>query len=247
MPTIQKQLFLTTLALAAKLNLELVHFDIKSAFLNPILKETIYMESPPGFTPPESGQVWQLLRSLYGLKQAVHEWYMEIKTEFSKIGWIRMDADYAVFTQHDKHGTAILGAHVDDVLLATPKLSLTCWKDDLLGTFNMHYMGDLHWYTGIKIVHDHTWHTITISQDLYTRNILEQFKMAEACPTATPMATKLKLEKLESPMVDAQNYQSMLGSMMYTMTGTCPDLAFAIGYLSQYAATPGEEHLMALK
>ena len=71
--------------------------------------------------------------------------------------------------------------------------------------------------------------------------------MGDAHPMATPMAAKLKLEKLSSPTVNTQLYQSMLGSVMYTMTGTQPDLTFAMGYLSQHAATPSNEHLAALK
>jgi hypothetical protein len=61
------------------------------------------------------------------------------------------------------------------------------------------------------------------------------------------MATELKLKKLENLTVDTQLYQSMLGSVMYTMTSTHPDLTFAIGYLSRHAVTPGTDHLSALK
>ena len=125
-----------------------------------------------------------------------------MKTKFAKIGWIWMDSDYMVFTQCDESKTAILGAHVDDVMLAVPNSSLVQQKEDLLGTFDMHYMGELHWYTGIKIVCDHTQQTITISQDLYTCDILEHFNMSEAQPTATPMISKLKLEKLDSPVLE---------------------------------------------
>ena len=135
------------------------------------------MEAPTDFTPPSPGMVWLLLWSLYGLKQAVHEWYLEMKMEFGWIGWKQTDADYAVFTQHDDHGISILGSHVDDVMLATPKPSLTKQKDDLLRMFDMQYMGDLHWYTGI---HDRTRCTITISQEAYTHEILDRFNMANA-------------------------------------------------------------------
>ena len=44
----------------------------------------------------------------------------------------------------------------------------------------MWYMGDLHWYTGIKIIHDRTQHTIMISQEAYTHEILKRFNMANA-------------------------------------------------------------------
>ena len=60
------------------------------------------------------------------------------------------------------------------------------------------------------------------------------------------MAANKKLLKLDAPEVDEKAYQSALGSLMYVMLGTRPDLAFPVGALSKHAACPGEEHWTAL-
>lgn len=50
--------------------------DVKSSFLNGILKEEVYVRQPPGFEDhihPE--YVYKLYKALYGIKQAQCAWY----------------------------------------------------------------------------------------------------------------------------------------------------------------------------
>src|SRR5258705_11824393 len=61
------------------------------------------------------------------------------------------------------------------------------------------------------------------------------------------MTTNLKLPKLEAPAIDQRLYQSMLGSLMYAVIGTRPNIMFTIHYLSQHSIAPGEQHLNAMK
>ena len=42
-------------------------------------------------------------------------------------------------------------------------------------------------------------------------------------------------------------YRNIIGSLMYAMTGTRPDIAYAIGALSQFNENPGELHWKAAK
>ena len=50
--------------------------DVKSAFINGVLKEEIYTEQPEGFESPENKDyVWKLKKALYNLKQAPKDWY----------------------------------------------------------------------------------------------------------------------------------------------------------------------------
>ena len=61
---------------AATQDWEIEHVDVKSAYLNMTLKETIYMKPPQGVLKPgEEGKVCCLVKGLYGLKQAGHGWY----------------------------------------------------------------------------------------------------------------------------------------------------------------------------
>src|SRR5258708_34547985 len=63
------------LALAALENWEIHQMDVKSAFLNGVLTEEIYMQQPQGFiTAEQENKVCRLKRALYGLKQASRTW-----------------------------------------------------------------------------------------------------------------------------------------------------------------------------
>src|SRR5260370_11980260 len=57
---------------------------------------------------------------------------------------------------------------------------------------------------------------------------------------------KLGLYTNPEPNVNVCEYQSHIGSVMYAMLGTCPDIGFTITKLSQYLSNPGEEHWTAI-
>ena len=64
------------IALAAEERLKLFQVDVKNAFLKEEIDTPIFMKQPPGFEdfkfPVKDGWVWELLKSLYSLKQAGH-------------------------------------------------------------------------------------------------------------------------------------------------------------------------------
>ena len=64
------------LALACHLKFKFYQMDVKTAFLNGLLKEDVYMAQPKGFIDPHfSDYVLYLKKALYGLKQALRAWY----------------------------------------------------------------------------------------------------------------------------------------------------------------------------
>ena len=64
------------LAIASHLNFKLYQMDVKSAFLNEMLQEEVYVEQPKGFVDPHRlDDVYKLKRALYDLKQAPRAWY----------------------------------------------------------------------------------------------------------------------------------------------------------------------------
>ena len=59
------------LALAAAKDWRIHHLDVKSAFLNGELAETVFVRQPPGFAiKGAKHRVLQLHKALYGLRQA---------------------------------------------------------------------------------------------------------------------------------------------------------------------------------
>jgi hypothetical protein len=60
---------------------KLYQMDMKSAFLNGVIQEEVYVRQPLGFKSPKyPDRVYKLLKALYGLKQAPRTWYAKLKT-----------------------------------------------------------------------------------------------------------------------------------------------------------------------
>jgi Reverse transcriptase (RNA-dependent DNA polymerase) len=97
---------------------ELHQMDVKSAYLNGDLEETIFMDLPPGYAPPGStGKVCKLKKSIYGLKQARHQWYQKLSNCFDRIGLTKSAVDHAVFYSHSNVGTMIICCSTDDLMI----------------------------------------------------------------------------------------------------------------------------------
>lgn len=246
-PTAKFTTIRSLLALAAKLDLEIDQMDVKSAFLNGELEEEIYMECPPGFSKSVR-EVWRLNKSLYGLKQAGREWYKKVKAEFEALGFTRSNADHGVFYKNDDGKLVIIAIYVDDMLIfSNSTAARNATKSALSERFEMTDLGEAHWILNMELTRDRANRTLKLSQRQYIETILDRHGMADCKPVATPMVQNQKLTKLDVPEIDPQPYQQALGSLMYAMVGTRPDIAYTVGALSQHSATPGQEHWVALK
>ena len=80
-PVIRLESIRILLAIASHLNFKLYQMDVKSAFLNGMLQEEVYVEQPKGFVDPHRpDDVYKLKRALYVLKQASRAWYDGLTT-----------------------------------------------------------------------------------------------------------------------------------------------------------------------
>lgn len=232
----------TLLAITAKEDLEIHQMDVKSAFLNGDLEGEIFMECPPGFRKDKT-TVWNLWKSLYGLKQASCEWYKKLRTLFGDVSYTRSDANHGVFFKWIDSEVVVIAIYVDDMLIFTKTDALAAIVKKELGIpYKMKDLGHAHWILGMQIERDRACRTITLSQRQYAKDILKKHRMSDCCPVSTPMATNEKLIKVDEPEVNVKVYQSTLGSLMYIMLGTRPNLAFAVGALSKHAACLSKDH-----
>jgi hypothetical protein len=69
------------LAFATSKEFKLYQMNVKSAFLNGVIQEEVYVRQPPGFKKPKYPHtVYKLSNVLYGLKQAPQAWYARLNT-----------------------------------------------------------------------------------------------------------------------------------------------------------------------
>jgi hypothetical protein len=144
---------------------------------------------------------------------------------------------------------------VDDLMLVCNELNeIDQMKAKLSKKWEMSDMGELHHILGIGVRRDRAKRLIYLEQSRYISDILARFNMSDCKPVTTPCDSSIVLSKSMSPVtVEEQEamrdvpYSSGVGSLMYAMTATRPDIAFAVSVLSAFMANPGERHWIALK
>jgi hypothetical protein len=81
--------------------------DVKSAFLNGVMQEEVFVRQPLGFENPKyPNRVYKLSNALYGLKQAPRAWYARLKMFLLEHGYVLGSIDKTLFTLN--HGTDFL-------------------------------------------------------------------------------------------------------------------------------------------
>ena len=83
--TLAARLFRALMALACAFNLKAMQYDVPNAFLNALLDRFLYVRTPDGFQK-KYGQTLQLLRALYGLKEAPRLWAIHFQESLQKLG-----------------------------------------------------------------------------------------------------------------------------------------------------------------
>ena len=151
---------------------------------------------------------------------------------------------------HDNDQAIVVAAvvlYVDDLLIIAKESLIGQIKNQMKKRFRMHDLGSVSFYLGMNIERNREHHTIDMHQHSYIRMILAKFRMDKSRPVATPMAMKLHKRKPEEEACDLTIYQLMIGSLMYAMTATRPDIAYAMRVLSRYNYDPSNEHMVACK
>ena len=244
------------LAIVASLDLELHQMDVKTAFLNGELDEEIYMEQPTGFV--EEGnehKVCKLLKSIYGLKQSSRQWYFRFQEVVLSNGFTMIDEDNCVYTKRSKGKFVIMSLYVDDILIAgNDKDFVMDVKAWLSSSFEMKDMGEAAYILGVKISRDRSKRLLSLSQETYIKKVLERFGMQNCKSIDTPVCKGDTLSQRQCPETREEKermknvpYASAVGSLMYAMMCTRPDICFAVGLVSRYQSNPGTTHWKAVK
>uniref|UniRef100_H3H842 Integrase catalytic domain-containing protein n=1 Tax=Phytophthora ramorum TaxID=164328 RepID=H3H842_PHYRM len=185
------------LGLAAKYGLKLHQMDVKTAFLNGVLDEDIYMAQPDGYVDEaHPDHVCKLKRSLYGLKQSPRMWNQTIDDFMLKLGFKKCESDHCVYLKRDGQDMIFVALYVDDLILASSNDELLeSTKHALSKRFEMTDLGELEYFLGMEIKNDRDSGKVTVRQTKFLKSILTKFGMQDSKPVKTPQDPGLKLTK----------------------------------------------------
>ncbi|KAK1606139.1 hypothetical protein QYE76_029812 [Lolium multiflorum] len=244
------------LAIAAFFDYEIWQMDVKTAFLNGDIEEELYMVQPKGFVDPKNAdKVCKLQRSIYGLKQASRSWNRRFDKVIKDFGFIQCHGEACIYKKVSGSSVAFPILYVDDILLIGNDIELlSSVKGYLNNSFSMKDLGEASYILGIKIYRDRSRRLIGLSQSTYLDKILKKFRMDESKKGFLPMLPGKVLSKTQGPATAEERermsnipYASAVGSIMYAMLCTRPDIAHAVSLTSRYQSDPGMEHWTAVK
>ena len=247
-PTLRMESLRMLFSLAIRFGLHVEQMDVPNAYLRGSLDEEVYMEIPQGLDLPHDtpkGMVLRLLKGLYGLKQSGRIWNKKIRTFLISIGFSQLTADNCVFINHPTN--VIISLYVDDLLIFSKTMGpINSVKKQLHKEYNMKDLGPVEQILGIRVRREDD--RLALDQTQYIENFLKEYQMDEARTVQTPIDgyEALTPARPEEERANQLAYQKRIGSVMYAMIGTRPDIAFAVGKLSQFSHDPTTRHMNAL-
>ena len=254
-PTTRLASFRSILHLAAVLDWDIQHVDIKTAFLHGILpeSETVFMEQPPGFeTAGKEDWVMRLMKSLYGMKQASRIWNRTFHKALTALGFKRLACEWCVYIRRSSSATTIFAVHVDDIIFTSSSPDeCKLFKAQLREHWEISDLGSAKFALGIAIERDRTNRSICLSQTALIDRIVEQFGQMDAHPVDTPMVAGLQIVRPDKSIpvtepvaswIQRTPYRSLVGTLNYLAVATRPDIAFAVGRLASVLDCYRPEH-----
>ncbi|XP_070014515.1 secreted RxLR effector protein 161-like [Nicotiana sylvestris] len=123
--------------------------------------------------------------------------------------------------------------------------NINATKHMLTSKFDMKDLGVANLILGIKILQ--TPQGLALSQSHYIKMVLEKFKCLNFKEAKTAIDLNYILVKNRGESKSQLEYARVLGSLMYIMNCTRPDIACAISKLSRYTSNHNHTHWIEMK
>jgi hypothetical protein len=204
------------LAFAASKVFKLYQMDVKSAFLNGVIQEEVYVRQPPGFMNPKyPNRVYKLSKALYGVMQVPRAWYVKLKTFLLEHRYVMGSVYKTLFTLN--HGTnfLLIQTYMDDIIFgASSHTLMSRFQEMMENKFQMSMMGELTFLLGIQV--KQMKQGTFVHQVKYMNDLMKKFNMDELKPVSTLMSMTTSLDPNENGVVvDQREYRSLIGSLLY--------------------------------
>jgi len=171
-------------------------------------------------------------------------------------GFTRSKYDACVYITKLRSGNYMyLLIYVDDMLIACKdKDELLKMKAQLKSEFEMKDLGPASRILGMDIKRNRSQRKLTLSQEGYLRKVVDLFGLSDSKSVTTPVGAQFKLKSVQEGEESAEHsymknipYSNCVGSCMYAMISTRPDIAHGVSLISRFMSKPSREHWQAAK
>ena len=197
----------------------------------------------------------KLKKSIYGLKQASRSWNICFDQVIKSFDFNHCTNESCVYKKLDGSVVVFLVLYVDDILLIEIDVGVLSFiKVWLSSQFNMKELGEAGHILRIKLLRDCKNRMLGLLQATYIGNILARFSMQDSKKGFLPFRHGITLSKYQCPKtpdeiekMKAIPYSSIVGSLIYAMLCTKPNICFIVGMVSRYQSNLGQEQWTAVK
>lgn len=248
-PTAKMTTIRMMLKVAVQFNYVIEQMDVKTAYLNAEVDRELYMRPPEGYPSKLSeDHVWKLKKSLYGLKQSGRLWNKVLHDFLTDQNFNQCLSDPCLYRKDMQNSFILILVWVDDILVCGQNITeISTIKCSLHNRFKMRDLGQINWFLGIKF--NSSENSISATQETYIDKLLCKFNMADCSTKLVPCDANIyNIETAESKILtDVNFYRQIVGSLIYIMTCTRPDICFSVTKLSENLISPTKAHLTYAK
>ena len=261
----------TVLAIATHLKMDLAQLDVPQAFVQGNVDTEIFVKLPKGIsiltideygnrvTLEKAGKVLQLLKSLYGLKQAGQIWNKELTEYLESIGFTRCASESSVFCKRGDDGLfTIVLTEVDDLIITSTQ---TMGMDDIEKSFkdkwNVKDWGPLESYLGMRIVYDKEAGILSVDVENKVNELFEKHQNAfgKVGSSNVPYVDAQVKNARDQPNRQLSSYEqylqkqfaSIVGSFIFISITARPDIVYAVNQMAKGMHKPEIHHIVVMK
>ncbi len=250
-PVVKFTTIRTLTALAALRGYKIYQLDISTAYLYADADTELYMEQPEGYQttgPNNSKLVCKLNKSIYGLKQAGRNWNKTLDSFLRSNNLEPSKADPCLYVAKDSDDRKFfaIAIYVDDIIQITnDNERRKSFINQISKKFKITDMGEIHWILGTAI--ETTPDNIKMHQERYILDMIKKYQMENCKPVNTPMVPDNSDANPNTIFQEPDRYRSLIGSLIFASVISRPDIAYAVGKLSQVMDNPSEKDWIAAK
>ena len=228
------------LVTAEILGLRVFQVDVVAAFLHSTLTDEIYIQFPEGMTF-RGCKFARLRKSLYGLKQAAHDWHQASNAALLSLGFTPCANQPCMYYLAGPPHQLLALSHVDDYLVAATTEGYAWFSEKFGAIFETNDLGPTEHYLQIAIAR--TEGGYVLSQERMINDMICEMNMQEEPPREYPLiASKAKALSIDAGIDYSIPFPKRQGQLLWLQRCSRPDISQAVAYMSRFSHSFSQEH-----